>query len=376
MKKWYYATATVIGTIIGAGVLGIPYTFAKAGLFYGTVNLVVVALLFLFVNLALGEVMLRTNGIHQLSGYAEKYLGKKGKILMTVALVFAIYGALTAYLIGLGDITASLLGGQPFFYTTIFFIAFSSVIYFGIKTVSKSEFILSSVKLLIFLALVFSLISFFSTKNMVHSSFSLKNIFLPYGVVLFSLMGFPSMPEAREILKGEEKNLKKTIFVAMLIPAGLYALMAIFFMGAIGMGINEVAVISLEILGALPYLLGFGFAFLCLTTPYISLGLALEEMYEYDYKIQKKFAFILTIAIPYIIILLGVRSFVNILGLVGAVGGGSAAILIVLMFLRSKKKGDRNPEYSINKNKLLSGIVITALAAGVIYELILFFWLI
>ena len=69
------AAFTLIGGIVGAGVLGIPYTIAKAGFLYGFILIVVLGLVFLTINLFLGEVILRTKGNHQLTGYATKYLG-------------------------------------------------------------------------------------------------------------------------------------------------------------------------------------------------------------------------------------------------------------------------------------------------------------
>ncbi len=373
IKKWYYASATIMGAVIGAGVLGIPFVFAKAGVLFGLINLVVVACLFLFVNLCLGEVMLRTKGIHQLSGYAEKYLGKKGKLIMSMALIFALYGALIAYLIGLGEVTSSLFGGQPFFYTTVFFIVYSILIYYGIKAVSRSEFFFSSIKILAFIALLVSIVAFFRFENVETTVFSVKNFFLPYGVVLFALLGFPALPEAREVLAGEEKDLKKAIMVAMIIPAAIYFLFGIFFVGALGKNISEVAVSSLNVLGGIQFLLGIFFAFLSLTTAYLSLGLALQEVYEYDYKVKHKLAFLLTVLVPYSLVAAGVKSFVKTLSLVGAIGGGIMGILIVLMFVRAKKTGNRTPEYRIKRKRILSWIIIALFTAGIIYEFIFFF---
>ena len=80
LNKKFFATAfTLTGTIIGAGILGLPYVFSKSGFFIGAFWLIFLGFVMLFVNLCLGEVSLRTKKIHQLPGYAEKYLGKSGK---------------------------------------------------------------------------------------------------------------------------------------------------------------------------------------------------------------------------------------------------------------------------------------------------------
>ena len=114
---------TLLGAIVGAGILAIPYVMAQSGLLLGFILIVGLGLSLLLVNLMAGEIVLRTNKQHQLTGYAERYLGPWGKRLMTFSMVFSIYGALTAYLIGLGETLAAIFhGGNPLVYTLICFV--------------------------------------------------------------------------------------------------------------------------------------------------------------------------------------------------------------------------------------------------------------
>ncbi|MEM2916630.1 MAG: aromatic amino acid transport family protein [Candidatus Woesearchaeota archaeon] len=94
----YEAVATLVGTIIGAGVLGIPYVMAKAGFLTGLLVLLLLGMVILTVNLCIGEVVLRTKGIHQLTGYVGIYLGDRGRRLMTLAMII---GNLLIYVGGL-----------------------------------------------------------------------------------------------------------------------------------------------------------------------------------------------------------------------------------------------------------------------------------
>src|SRR3989338_8875922 len=98
--KTLLASATLVGTIVGAGILAIPYVVAQSGFLVGFIITIVLGLSFLLLNLMTGEIILRTKKQHQLTGYAEKYLGSWGKRLMMFSMVFGTYGALTAYLIG------------------------------------------------------------------------------------------------------------------------------------------------------------------------------------------------------------------------------------------------------------------------------------
>lgn len=120
-KKFWAATFTLTGTIIGAGILGLPYVFAQAGFFSGLFWLIFLGIIMTLTFLYLGEVTLRTKEKHQLPGLAEKYLGRKGKVAMFLAMVFGIYSSLLAYLVGEGESLSRLFfgTGDYAFYLTI-----------------------------------------------------------------------------------------------------------------------------------------------------------------------------------------------------------------------------------------------------------------
>ena len=111
-NKLAIAVTTLVGTVVGAGILGIPYVIAKTGFLYGALLIILIGLAYVFVNLFVGEIVLRTKKQHQLPGLAEKYLGKKGKKIMFFAMVFGIYSALLAYLIGEGESFSHLIFGH------------------------------------------------------------------------------------------------------------------------------------------------------------------------------------------------------------------------------------------------------------------------
>jgi len=103
IRNYLIASSILIGSCIGAGVLGIPYVASKSGFLIALFYIFFVGGIILLINLYLGEVALRTNGTHQLSGYTEKYLGTKWRKLMEFAFIFGVYSAIVAYLIGMGE---------------------------------------------------------------------------------------------------------------------------------------------------------------------------------------------------------------------------------------------------------------------------------
>src|SRR3989344_4255301 len=142
MVKTFTAVCIVIGTIIGAGFLGIPYVAMQSGFTIALFHLIIVGIIITLSMLYLGEVILRTKEPHQLIGYAEKYLGKRGKKLMSFSLIFGIYSALTAYLIAQGESWSYLLfsnASHSLAAGLLFWFFLSIFVYFGLKALEEAE---------------------------------------------------------------------------------------------------------------------------------------------------------------------------------------------------------------------------------------------
>ena len=367
----YKAVAVLVGTIIGAGVLGIPYVVSQAGFLTGLLDIVILGIVILLVNLAVGEIILRTKGVHQLTGYAEKYLGKNGKRLMTFSMVFGIYGSLLAYIIGVGQALSTIFSYNAFWFSLGFFIVVASIIYFGIKSVASSEMVLSSIVILLILAI--SVVAFLSGRLDINNlnDFNFAKIFIPYGVILFAFIGAASIPEVHEVLIKKKKSMRKVIIIGSLIPLILYALFSFAIVGVMGLEVTEIATVGLGLVfGKWVVIAANLFAVFAMTTSFLALGLALREMYNYDYKISKFSSWAMTIFLPFILFLFGFKSFINVIGTAGVIAGGLEGALILLILLKAKKKSERKPEYTIKIGKILAGVLIAVFGLGVVLNFI------
>ncbi len=365
----FRATALLAGTVIGAGVLGIPYAVAEAGFFTGLVMIVLIGFGMMLLNLFLGEISLRTAGNHQLPGYAEKYLGKGGKKAMAVASFFGIYGALIAYLIGEGQALSAIFGGPLLMFTLLFFIFASILVFRGLKSISKSEiyFLLIVLFLVLFIAIIAAFSGEISSKHI--TSFNIFNLMLPFGVLLFAYRGIVAVPEMKEYLTRDRKKLKKAIIIGSFIPLGAYIIFTAAVVGITGIKTTEIATIGLgQHLGPSMVLFGNIFAIFAMLTSFLTLALAMKEIYMYDFKIKEKRAWALTMFVPLIVFLLGANSFITVISITGAFSVGFEGILIVLMFWKAKQKGNRIPEYSLGKNYLLGIVLILIFILGMIYQ--------
>jgi amino acid permease len=370
------ATATLMGTIIGAGILGIPYVIAKTGFLYGLIIIVLIGLASMALNLFLGEVVLRTKGHHQLTGYAEKYLGPWGKRITALAMFLGVYGALTAYLIGEGATLFKILNvGSPLLFSVLFFLIGSFIVYRGVKTTGRAELILIS---LLFLMVILIGIFSFNQINLDNlATHDITKIFVPYGVVLFAFIGFASIPEIQEELGPEKKKMRKALLIGSVIPILLYIVFAAIIIGIVGLDNFEllqpnerIATIALSIysqplLGLFANLL----AVLAMFTSFLALGMALLDIYEYDYKLSKNLALILTFSVPLVILLFNLTSFISVLEITGVFSGGLSGIAIVLMNWKAKKVGERKPEFSLKWVKLIGVLLIVMFVLGMLYGL-------
>lgn len=372
-KKFLYATTALAGTMIGVGIFGLPFAFAKAGFAVGIIFLIFVAALTLLVDLMYGEVVLRTEAKHQLVGYTKFYLGGGYQKIIFFAAVFTGYAALLAYIIIAGDFLNTIFA-RFFFspletYSVLFFSILTVFVFLGIKTVSWVELLVSGL-----LVLTVVLMVAFGARALQFDYFRSYNPeywFLPYGVLLFAFAGLLAIPIQRQILHNQEEKIPRAVTSAVIGVGILYLLFAFFVVGVSGEGTTPDAISGLyEALGPNITLIGAVFGVFAVTTSFLMLGTGLLEIFHYDFKIHRIKAWALVVFPPLILYLLGIRTFVNVIGLAGAVALGIEGVILVLLYSKAKEYGNRVPEYSLNLPRWLLYLIMILFTAGVVYAFI------
>jgi amino acid permease len=369
-KSFWAGTFTLTGCIIGAGILGLPYLFSQSGFLIGLFWIIFLGLIIILTNLYMGEVILRTSGNHQLTGYAGHYLGKTGEKLMFFAMIFGIYSALLAYLIGEGQsLSYFFTGGEK--YALLFGIVFWAIMTLllreGLRGLKKVESWGVIAIIIMALAIFIMLFPKIDYGNISHYNTSL--FFLPMGVVLFALLGFSAIPEVGRVMEYSKNKLMKALIIGSLIPIFIYFLFTFAFVGAFGDKIKEVATISAGSFGSL-------FGIFTMLTSYFVLSFSLRDMFNTDFHVNKKYIFFIVSIIPILlylfIVFFNIFDFEKILGIGGVISGGLTAILILLMNYQSKKYSERKPEYWIPINWIIILILAIVFIAGIVIELGLF----
>jgi amino acid permease len=371
-KRILRAISTLSGTIIGVGFFSLPYVLSKVGIFTLTFYFLFLGSLVTLIHLLFGELAILTPDLKRLPGFAKFHLGNLAEKISLISTTFGTYGTLLAYLVIGSDFLKKLFSpsfseGSLIF--PLFYFFFGSIfIFFGINPISRVEF-LDSILFLLILILLFPLSGkFFKFENLfLNQKLKISNFFLPYGPILFSLWGLSMVPEIEEILKEKKEDLKKVIFVSILISAIFYLSFAILVAGISGTETSEDAISGLEKFFSKKILkLFYLFGTITTFTSFIAIGLTLEKVFWYDFKIDKNLSWFLTSLPPLTLFLVGFNKFLPIISFVGSVMLGIDGILVLLMY-HKKLKTQKSKVKS-----LLVYFLILILLVGIVYEIIYF----
>lgn len=376
LASFLSAIAMIVGTCVGAGIFGLPYVISKIGVTIGILYIIILGFITLVVCLAYGEIVLRTNGKHQFPEYARIYLGPAAKKIAFASLAIGFYGALIAYLMEVSNFLQTLLspylGGSLNHYLIFYFLFVSLAIFLGLGMIAKLEKVL----MFIMLGIVCLLIIFGVPKIVVTnlSATNLNYLFLPYGVILFALSCSSAIPDMKNILADKKEKLKKAIIIGIIIPMIVYIVFSLIIVGICGGNTSESAILGLQnSLGNKAMVVGLIFGCITMTTSFLTVGLVLKEVYMYDFKVNKILAWIAVVLPPLFIVLMNFVSFIEIIGLAGALIGGIDGILIIKMFRKSKQIGQRKPEYELKVSSFFTYLLYAVFILGIFYEIYILF---
>jgi tyrosine-specific transport protein len=366
-KELILAIAVLMSTIIGAGIFGLPYAGAQSGFLIAVIFLFVLTGVVMLLHLFYGKVISNTTEEYQLTGYIGHYLGDRARKFIGIFVVVGFYGSLLVYMIIGGDFLHVAL--SPFInlpsilFSLIMFVVGSIAIYFGLKLVSSWDFIINIVLIVAIIFLFIWGVGLIKIDNL--KTISLSKMITPYGAIFYSLIGIAALPEIKRIFSGgHEKQYKKAIVVGTIIPAIIYLIFMLVVIGLNGGKTPQEAISGLtNHLGGGIILVGSIFGFLMVLSSFFSLGIALKQTYIYDFKINKNIAWILTCFVPLILLLLGMRNFVIIIEVMGAMIGVTEGTAIILMYRKVIGSGHK-------LIRIVSGFVIILLVLGLIGTII------
>ncbi len=373
-KTYWYALATLMGSIIGVGLFGLPYTAKVSGFWIVVAYFIVLTTLLVTLHLMYGELALQVKDHHQFPGYVALFLGPRWKTAALISIFLGANGGLLAYLIVGGQFLAQLatplFGGSLLLYQMIYYLAGAYLIYKGIQSVAKAEFVM----FIVFMALVFILfvMSIFKLEVSHFATLDLQHFFFPYGVIIFALWGVDSIPTLKEYLSRDARLLKKVIFHGVILSAITYL---IFIISILGMSGSETSIDAVS--GLLPYfsnnILSGAYLFGILTTftSFIAIGLVLKKTFQSDYTMPHELAWFLSLFPALVLFSLGLNNFFMVISITGAVMLAFQGTLIALMYRKLTRQPHFKPQFKFTVPSTVVYAMILILVSGIFTEIFL-----
>ena len=329
--------AILVGTQIGAGVLGLPYAASEVGLIPAILILFGVMLLMLFTALITLDMSRDLNGA-QMSTITQRIMGRSGGWVMYLSITIMSFGALLAYIAGMGNVFSQLFGIDENLGALIFWIFASFLIYSGLQASSKAELLMYYFMLALFVGVMGMLVPYEKISNATYMS--LSGTLAMMGIAIFSLGCHTVIPDVYKAI-GDYQKTRRVVILSFLIPTVTYALFMAFFLLAFGTKTPQIATQGLsEMYGYTGYLIGNIIPFIAITTSYIGIGLAQQSNTIEFLRMRRVIAWSITTIPPLLVYIGGVKNFADVLAFAGDTGDMMSFIILPIAILIIKLHRD------------------------------------
>ncbi len=369
LSPFWRAALFLSGMIVGVGMYGIPYVVSRAGFFLGAIELFLLTVVILLVHLMYGEVVLRTREWHRLPGYARIYLGPWAKRLAIGSWFLALPGTLGAYALLGGEFLTNLFGGVPEMWSYRFLLLGAIILFFGLRFHAKVDMTTVTALVLFIIGLFLFTSPAISISNFPESD--LSQWFFPYGVIMFALAGMAAVPDMVGILEHHPRLLRRAIIVGTALPAFLYFLFTIAVVGVTGIGTSEEAVRGIaDAIGPWAGIMGSIIGILSTFGAFIALGSVFKSMLHLDVGIGWRTSWLIAVLLPLLFIMLRLGNYITLIGFLGSVFVALDGILLLLIYERALRLGDRRAEYTLHIPSFVVSLIAAVFIGGIIHEIV------
>ncbi len=319
-SKFINIAFNLVGTIIGAGVFGLPAVMARTGLVGGTLLFFGILSLTICLHLMYTQVVVMDPVKRRLAGYAGHWVGAWAYWLSLASFFFKNTGALLAYIILAGEFLAVIMHGlgwydAVWFWQVSFWMLGAFIVFFGLRIVTQIE---SELTWLLIGAMIFTilvLVPFLGWTNL--GSWQPSGFWTAFGVMFFSTTAMTVIPDASDIANRQKKVLRSGVVWGTII-AGVLS-------WAFGLSI---ALVYPDIQGAMDIYKAFPPVFwwlipvigvLAVSTSFITMSQASKNLLHLDLKIKPGNAWLIAIVAPMVMYLFTARDFLSTIGFVGGI---------------------------------------------------------
>lgn len=368
IKSIIYAGSMLSGTVIGVGMLSLPYLTVQVGWTLILSYFILVGLPILLLHVLFGEIVVKTPDHKRLPGISEFYWGRSGKNLSLATHSFALLGSILAYTIVGGTFLSELFRLYGIDLTLLAAVLFFSalgglVILIGSSALNKIQF-----AGIIGFALVITALAWIGRHEISIAGIFARNgdqvsWFAPYGAIIFSFWGLALIPQVEDILGRHKHLITKVITASIALPALVYIAFIAIILGISGTETAPSALVSLkDHLGPGAEALILIFGLITTFTSFVSLGLTLTQVLEFDLKINRIKAWLAVLLLPPALYLCGIKDFLDLIIFMGAVLFALDGINILLIYRKALPKAKP-------WKRSAAVIIIIMLFCGIAYEI-------
>ena len=331
-------TFLIAGTMIGAGMLGIPLVTGVSGFGPGIlVTLLVWAFMYATGLLFLEVTLWMPDGSNVLS-IAGRFLGKSGRLFSGGMFVFLYYCLMIAYFAAGAPLLAEAfysigipLTGWEVFFT--FGVIFGAIVAIGPRSIDRVNIIMSVAMISSWLILIGSGASEVKTKALFFSNWPSMVFAMP---VLFSAFGFHNViPSLCTYLKRDKRALRISIFWGSFLPLLVYIVWQWLIIGSIPRSvISETLKAGTPVTTAFQFVTGEAyfvaigrfFAFFAIVTSTLGVAFSMVDFLGDGFRIPHRKGLkrigltVLTFIPPFILATLNPDIFSTALGIAGGFG--------------------------------------------------------
>ena len=343
------AACIITGYGLGAGVLSMPYLAEKNGILTAGLILVVSLIASYVLHMMIAEIAVKNGSGGQIISCLERFLwrGKAAKFLSAVFFVLMaaiLVTNLAAYITGSADVLEDLLGIPPLAAEIVFYVIAAAIVLFGLKAVGISESI--TVLVIFGLVAVLAATSLLNIRNPLRMEAGTFNQALAYfGMAMFAMSAFFSVPQAAEGLKGDMKKIRKAVFIGILNNFILIAVVTVCALLS-SVEITEVAMVGWSKgIGTWAHIIGSIFTILAMLTTYWSLSLALGGIVEDALKLDHRLSWVIATLPSMILACLNLTDFMDLM----RTAGGLIAIVVAIMVVPAYRNARKEVEGSAFK---------------------------
>jgi tyrosine-specific transport protein len=333
------AIQTIIGSIIGVGIFGLPYAASQSGFFISSIFIILVGFVYTVTLILFSEVIMYTNGQSRIAGLAERYLGHHWKIPTSLLQYASSWGAMLGYTILGGaflQVILNLWFNIDLVTAQLLFVSFASLILIGglgVVAYVQASFFWILIALLI--AMVYLGAPSIDVQNL--NTFNVSNWALPLSVALFAFGGFAAIPEAADILHDQKVKLRKAVIISVAFCTFVYLLFSAIVLAVTGSSTSSDGLIGFaNVIAPWFATVASGIGLFSVFSSFMVLGISNLDGLVFDFKFRYLNAWLLVIAVPITLFLLGARSFIDVIGFTGGLIGSLIGLIVIRMYKKAK----------------------------------------